>query len=352
MQGQPCLKWTHKNLATDRRRLPSAPCIACGDTINGRYYVKAPCDHFYDLQCITDLIRHAITDESLFPPRCCKQALPTHLFNSLIPSDVREAFEKKSAEFSTPTKDRRYCPRPTCSSFLGSAQALGRSVTCPSCKAAACTHCRKAAHPGRQFCEPDDDTAVVSGLIKENNWQRCPECHAVVELTLGCNHITCRCKAEFCYECAMLWKTCRCEQWVERRLYAEAERRVAAEETAHAAPLFEDWGAALQRIQVATERQRRVVEVAERLRTHHECDHRWQRRQGSGRCGDCGNYMKYFLMVRALPVSGTQGRLNFCPRNAVNVGTATVVVALSTDFDYGVSNILTSQPLPMEMRVS
>ena len=207
------------------------------------------------MQCITDLIQHAITDESLFPPRCCKRPLQTHLFNALIPLGIREAFEKKSAEFSTPTKDRRYCPQLTCSSFLGSAQTLGQSVTCTSCKSVACTRCRKVAHPGQRFCEPDNDTAVVSALMKKNSWQWCLECHAVVELTIGCNHITCRCKAQFCYECAMLWKTCQCEQWVEIRLYAEAERRVAAEEIGIR-------GIGQRRIQGAGERQRRLFEVA------------------------------------------------------------------------------------------
>jgi hypothetical protein len=304
------------------RRTHSEPCVACGDTIYSRYYVKALCNHFYDVQCITELIQHAITDESLYPPRCCKLPLRTHLFVALIPPDVREAFEKKSVEFSTPTKDRRYCPQPTCSSFLGSADTLSRRVTCPSCNTVACTHCRKAAHHTQQVCEPDDDTVVVSALMKENRWQRCPECRAVVELTIGCNHITCRCKTQFCYECAMPWKTCGCEQWVEGRLYAEAERRVAAEEITHAAPRVWDGGQQIQ------ERRQRVFEVAERLRTHHECDHRWRRRQGGGHCGNCGDYMKFFLMVRAPTGSRTQRRLNFRPRNVENAGTATVVVAL------------------------
>ena len=327
---------------TNCRHVHSAPCVACGETISGRYYVKAPCNHFYDVQCITVLIRHAITDESLYPPRCCKHPLQTHLFSALIPPDIREAFEKKSAEFSTPMKDRRYCPQPTCSSFLGSARTLSRSVTCPSCESVACTHCRKAAHPEWQLCEPDDDTAVVRALMEENSWQRCPGCSAIVELSLGCNHITCRCKAQFCYECAMPWKTCQCEQWVERRLYAEAERRVEAEAIAHATPLVGDRGIGRQRIQEAASRRQRVHEIAERLRTHHECDHRWRRRQGGGRCEDCGNYMKYFLMVRALTGSRIQGRLNFRPRNVETVGTTIVVVALSTDFKCEALNFLTS----------
>jgi hypothetical protein len=328
MPGQPAQRG-HR--ATNCRRLHSAPCVACGETISGRYYVKSPCNHFYDVQCITDLIRHAITDESLFPPRCCKHSLHTHLFNALIPSDVREAFEKKSVEFSTPTKDRRYCPQPTCSSFLGSAQTLSRRVTCPSCKTEVCTHCRKTAHPERQFCEPDDDSAVASALMKENSWQRCPECRAVVELSLGCNHITCRCKTEFCYECAASWKTCKCEQWVETRLYAEAERRVAAEEIARPPPLVWDRGIGHPQIQEAAERQQRVVEVADRLRTHHECNHSWRRRQGRGECGQCGKTMRWYLMVRALTGRYIQGILSLSPRNVVNVGTAIAVLALSTD---------------------
>ena len=140
----------------------------------------------------------------------------------------------------------------------------------------------------------------------------------------------------------MPWKTCQCEQWVERRLYAEAERQVAAEAIAH------DRGIGRPRIQEPAVRQQRVFEVAERLRTHHECDHKWRRSHGDGRCGECGNYMKYFLMVRALTGSRIQGRLNFCARNVVNAGTAAVVVALSTDIDCETLHFLTSQGLPIK----
>ena len=32
----------------------------------------------------------------------------------------------------------------------------------------------------------------------------------MVELTEGCNHMTCRCTAEFCIVCGLKWKTCDC----------------------------------------------------------------------------------------------------------------------------------------------
>jgi len=41
--------------------------------------------------------------------------------------------------------------------------------------------------------------------------------------------MTCRCRTEFCYLCKALWKSCRCPQWDEARLFAAAERRVDAQ---------------------------------------------------------------------------------------------------------------------------
>jgi len=47
-------------------------------------------------------------------------------------------------------------------------------------------------------------------MAKEKGWQTCYNCKAVVELKEGCNHMTCRCNAQFCMVCALPWKTCNC----------------------------------------------------------------------------------------------------------------------------------------------
>ena len=41
----------------------------------------------------------------------------------------------------------------------------------------------------------------VFELIRKQFWNRCPKCGAPIEKTSGCNHMTCRCKNEFCYYC-------------------------------------------------------------------------------------------------------------------------------------------------------
>jgi hypothetical protein len=45
---------------------------------------------------------------------------------------------------------------------------------------------------------------------------RCPGCNEMVEKSLGCTHIICRCSAQFCYICRARWKTCNCTRWHER----------------------------------------------------------------------------------------------------------------------------------------
>lgn len=45
-------------------------------------------------------------------------------------------------------------------------------------------------------------------LAKRKNWRQCPsnKCREWIELSDGCNHITCPCKKEFCYVCLSDWE--------------------------------------------------------------------------------------------------------------------------------------------------
>ncbi|KAL8862391.1 MAG: hypothetical protein Q9178_001400 [Gyalolechia marmorata] len=56
----------------------------------------------------------------------------------------------------------------------------------------------------------DDATKQFIEIAKKEGWQRCYNCSATVELKEGCNHMTCRCKAEFCMICGVKWKGCDC----------------------------------------------------------------------------------------------------------------------------------------------
>ncbi|KAG9003806.1 hypothetical protein FRB93_010822 [Tulasnella sp. JGI-2019a] len=50
-----------------------------------------------------------------------------------------------------------------------------------------------------------EDRAVLE-LARAQQWRRCPSCRVIVELTQGCNHITCTCRSEFCFRCGSDWR--------------------------------------------------------------------------------------------------------------------------------------------------
>lgn len=86
----------------------------------------------------------------------------------------------------------------------------GRRIgTCKECKTKVCRKCNLRWH-GSRPCGGDDGTKSVLELGKEQGWKRCYSCRAMVQLAEGCNHMRCRCNAEFCMVCGSKWKTCDC----------------------------------------------------------------------------------------------------------------------------------------------
>ncbi|KAJ1443376.1 hypothetical protein B484DRAFT_314960, partial [Ochromonadaceae sp. CCMP2298] len=79
---------------------------------------------------------------------------------------------------------------------------------CPGCARTLCSHCR-ASHEALTCAQysalPEGDRspedASFLALARENGFARCGGCHTFVQLNGGCNHITCHCRYEFCYQC-------------------------------------------------------------------------------------------------------------------------------------------------------
>ncbi|KAI0757199.1 hypothetical protein C8Q80DRAFT_1215891 [Daedaleopsis nitida] len=258
-------------------------CVICRDDIRGPV-IHAPCGDAYDVQCLVDLYRAVIVDESLFPPSCCRQPFNITNVRMYLSKDLVSRFEKKAIEFGT--KNRVYCYRPTCSAFLGAATGSASHLHCQECWSETCGHCKKAAHSTLTRCTSAEDEDVVA-LAEQYGWKRCPGCGHLVELSIGCYHMTCRCRHQFCYLCTATWKTCTCTQWDENRLLLAAQDRVDRQQrlqgNAVQAPVrAANYGQVVQR------------EVA-RLRENHDCLHRWRYVTGGGNCDGCGHYLHLFL---------------------------------------------------------
>ncbi|KIJ04704.1 hypothetical protein PAXINDRAFT_122673, partial [Paxillus involutus ATCC 200175] len=205
-------------------------CVICQDRIFGSE-IRAPCGHYYDIVCVTNLFQSATRDETLYPPRCCRQNIPVAQVQPHLPQALFTEFQQKSEEFGT--LQRVYCSSPTCSRFLGPVTEglfIGRVYDCPApaCTRRTCGRCRGEHSGVTHVCRPDADADQVLTLGRAAGWSRCPGCSQMIELDVGCFHMTCRCRTEFCYLCQERWKTCPCPQWDERRLFAVAEQRVDA----------------------------------------------------------------------------------------------------------------------------
>ncbi|KAK4188586.1 hypothetical protein QBC35DRAFT_522767 [Podospora australis] len=267
------------NLASPKK-VPKEACVACGDKHHAYNIVTCVgCTHRYCRECIASLFQTAMTDETLFPPRCCGKPIPLDLCRPFLSPQLAGQFQAKKVEFGTP--NRTYCSQPNCSTFIPPQGIKADVATCGRCCATTCVSCKKAAHAGTD-CPDDQATRDLLDLARAEGWQRCYSCARFVELNTGCNHITCRCSAQFCYVCGDRWKSCSCPQWEEARLLDRANALV--DRNARAPQAGQPGRANL----VERERQN--------LMANHQCEHRsWGSRSGRHRCEECHDTLPNYI---------------------------------------------------------
>ncbi|KZT28083.1 hypothetical protein NEOLEDRAFT_1161274 [Neolentinus lepideus HHB14362 ss-1] len=193
------------------------------------------------------------TEAAVFPiccPECSivewPEGIQDEITERLLEKEAMTLWHHRKLLDSIP---RYYCPNPRCSALVQlppnqeEVQAM-----CPSCSKLVCIPCKVTWHEN-MTCEeyqalPLDERSaedqMLLQLAKAKNWRRCPTCSVIVELTVGCNHITCRCKTHFCFKCGSLWgiqaRRCTrdppCELWDDEMLLEERER----ERQAHQEP--------------------------------------------------------------------------------------------------------------------
>ncbi|KAK1816479.1 hypothetical protein LTR12_009070 [Friedmanniomyces endolithicus] len=199
-------------------------CVSCGDDLEFFDVARVPCDHEYCRPCLAKLFELSMTDETLFPPRCCKTEIPLTRVRFFLPTDLAKLFEAKYAELST--ENRVYCHDVRCNSFIPTTavDASNDIVRCPDCDRTTCAICKGPSHTGD--CPNDTALQQLIDVAHAEQWQRCLDCKRFVELEQGCNHMTCPCGAQFCYICGRRWKTCACAQWEENHLFNRAAQIV------------------------------------------------------------------------------------------------------------------------------
>ncbi|KAG8358683.1 hypothetical protein FVEN_g3628 [Fusarium venenatum] len=196
-------------------------CLSCQDDFSDAHTFQAPCSHHWCQPCLVLCIESSLKDESLFPPKCC-EPLPVESCYS-IPQDLVKRFQDKTLEFST--VDRTYCSDAACATFIFPQSIKGGIRNCTRCERQTCILCKQVRHEG--ICSEDTEAQEVLHLGQQQGWQRCEKCKHLIDLKIGCYHISCPCGHQFCYICGARWKTCQCPHWNENRLVDAAPGRVA-----------------------------------------------------------------------------------------------------------------------------
>ncbi|KAH8434458.1 BRcat and Rcat domain-containing protein [Aspergillus melleus] len=260
-------------------------CVCLNDFLPHRT-IRLECSDLYCDDCLRDLFLRATKDESLYPPRCCRVLIPLLLIQGHMSAEELTQFEAAAVEYNT--TDRTYCSNMECCQFIPPSRITADRADCASCGFSTCTMCKNSFH--QEDCAADSALQATLALADSKGWQRCFSCRSLVELGIGCYHITCKCKAQFCYLCGAKWKSCACQRWDEQRLEERAQEVVDREANQVLRP---------------HDRQLRVARMQQELREVHECEHpgRFERIFGSGRrrfecemCGSC--HRKYILQCR------------------------------------------------------
>ena len=161
-------------------------CVACREEKKFFDVARVPCGHEYCRECLDDLFRASLTDETLFPPSCCRQPIPLHRVRMFLSSKTGQEDSERKIEFET--SDRTYCSAKTYSAFIPPENIRNEIATCNKCGMKTCAGCNAQAHAGD--CPNDQALQELLETATENGWQRCYSCWRVVELAIGCNHMT------------------------------------------------------------------------------------------------------------------------------------------------------------------
>lgn len=189
-------------------------CLTCGDdSVLISRSAKLSCTHRMCHSCLKRIFTMSVSDPAHMPPRCCtSDHIPLKHVDKLFDQAFKKTWNRKFQEYTT--RNRIYCPSRGCGEWIKphhiETDKSGRKVgKCKRCGTKVCCLCNNKAHKSSE-CPKDPATREFAEIAKQKGWQRCYSCSAMVELKEGCNHMTCRCTAEFCMVCGIRWKGCDC----------------------------------------------------------------------------------------------------------------------------------------------
>ncbi|POS87159.1 hypothetical protein EPUL_003521 [Erysiphe pulchra] len=171
----------------ERLYLRRHECIICTSLLKqgANISVGCPKGHVFCEGCVRNLFLLSISNEDLYPPKCCEKPIPFSLVSEHFTSCESKKFSEAKIEYST--QNRVYCFRSECGRFIPRKESDNDQAECIHCYNKTCIHCKKAAHEGD--CPADEALHKLVALADRNQWVRCFQCRSIIDRNQGCNHM-------------------------------------------------------------------------------------------------------------------------------------------------------------------
>ncbi|KAF0715339.1 Aste57867_3427 [Aphanomyces stellatus] len=173
------------------------------------------CGHFYCVGCLSGWVESKVNERNVpivcASLGCSREVRPPHI-SAFLSSTIFEKFSELVTAKAFEDQSM-YCPNKECSQvFLKPDFRPGEEKTaCLICKTKLCLQCGVKWHDGLD-CDQykrmiasggDSDEAQLHALKEKMKWKQCPKCNMLVERSVGCNFMRCKCGEHFCYECGV-----------------------------------------------------------------------------------------------------------------------------------------------------
>ncbi|KAL4467983.1 hypothetical protein ABPG72_015853 [Tetrahymena utriculariae] len=200
------------------------------------------CDHVFHKECLLEYLKNKIQDRKaqiLCPDEKCKTEILVEDFKQLLGKEMYDNYVQYSLQSYVDEHgdEMSWCPTADCKYvFAFDENEDDAFFKCPMCKKEYCLKCRVIFHKGMTCKEyeitnkKDENDAKFEKFVKGKKFKQCIKCKFWVEKNQGCDHMTCRCKYEFCYKCGGKYRECECVQKFKEQQERLQQRRLARQQ--------------------------------------------------------------------------------------------------------------------------
>ncbi|CAL9247568.1 unnamed protein product, partial [Arabidopsis halleri] len=184
------------------------------DDVEGeKMFSVALCSHQFCPECMKEHIEVSLNEGGV--PRCphygCTSILTLKSCAHLLTPKLKEMWEHRIKEESTPVCDRFHCPNPSCWALMSKTELVestedGVRRYCFKCRKHFCINCKVLWHSNLSCKEYKSSVQKPTTTV----WRQCRSCQHMIKLSGKCINVACRCGYRFCYACGAQWKLGGC----------------------------------------------------------------------------------------------------------------------------------------------